>query len=311
MFGAVLATIAVIVLGSAWGISLYLKYLFDNNVHRADLLPDRPSKSTNVNEPQNILLIGSDSRDLSLADSRSDVIQLVHISGGTPKISIIHFPRDLYVNIPGYNKNKINAAYAYGGSPLLVETLQNLLGIHIDHVAQIGFDGFAKVTDDIGGVDVYVRQAVTLPSMGALTKGTHHMSGKQALEFVRERHQLAEGDIDRGRDQQAWLRAVAQKVLQKRVLLNPAKTTSLVEDLAKSMTVDRDFSSDYLQSMAVRLRGLTLSDVRFFTAPFSGFAKDPVAGDIDVVDQKKMMALADALQNDAMEGYKEGQNSVS
>ena len=84
---------------------------------------------------------------------------LVHVPADHSEVTLIHFPRDLYVSIPGKGKNKLNAAYAFGGAPLLVTTMQNMLGVRVDHVAMLGFEGFKSMTDAVGGVDVNVEEA--------------------------------------------------------------------------------------------------------------------------------------------------------
>ena len=84
---------------------------------------------------------------------------LVHLPEDRSQIQLIHFPRDLYVPIPGHGSNKLNAAYAFGGAPLVVEAIQNLAGIKIDHLALIDFEGFKRMTDAVGGVRVYAEEA--------------------------------------------------------------------------------------------------------------------------------------------------------
>jgi LCP family protein required for cell wall assembly len=110
------------------------------------------------------LLIGSDSRT-SVANGRSDVIVLVHISRDSKMVHLIHFPRDMYVDVPGHGKDKINAAYVYSGPRLLV---RKLVDVPIDHVAVIGFDGLKAMTDAVGGVDVYTGE-VTSPAQAQCT----------------------------------------------------------------------------------------------------------------------------------------------
>ncbi len=312
-----LLTMLVIVVLAAGGFALYLNHLLDSNVKHAGLLPDdgsgsAPTRQAEAGDAQNILLLGSDSRDTSdIHDaSRADVIQLVHISKGHKSIQVVHFPRDLFVPIPGHGKNKINAAYAFGGAPLLVTTLQNLLGVHIDHVAQIGFTGFAKVTDELGGVDVYVTQPFSEKGYGTFSKGWNHMNGKQALGFVRERHQLREGDIDRGRDQQAWIKAVLKKTLKTSTLINPVKLSRIIDDITENTVVDNDMTTSYMRGTAFKLRNIRMKDVTFFTAPFDGFSSVKGVGSIDVVDTPQMKKLGTALAKDDMADYTHGKNTL-
>jgi anionic cell wall polymer biosynthesis LytR-Cps2A-Psr (LCP) family protein len=141
-----------------------LDRMVTTNVKHEALLPTPsagesvPTEIPSAKDAQNILLIGSDSEG-NVADGRSDVIVLMHISSDRNKVYLVHFPRDMYVDVPGHAKDKINAAYAYGGSQLLVRTLQNLVDVPFDHVVVIGFEGFEAMTDAVGGVDVYAEEA--------------------------------------------------------------------------------------------------------------------------------------------------------
>lgn len=303
----VLLTMVLILLLAVGGFLLYLRYIIDNDIKHENLLPNSSvTRDPAAGGAQNILLLGSDSRDTSLRDgSRSDVIQLVHISNDRKRIDVVHFPRDLYVEIPGHGKNKINAAYAYGGPQLLVQTLEKLTNVHIDHVAQIGFDGFKKATDHMGGVDIYVNQAYDEGSFGKFDKGWNHMNGTQALGFVRERHQLKLGDIDRGKNQQAWLLAMFNKAKQRNVLGNPATIIDLTKDISGNLAVDKGLTTNYMTGIAFSLRNVRESNMSFYTAPYTGFGTEKVVGAVDYVDDAKMKRLSHALRTDKMETVKD------
>ncbi|MBB2892801.1 LCP family protein [Flexivirga oryzae] len=311
-----LLTMLLIIVLAFVGFALYLNHVVTANIKHGDPLPTATVKpAADAGDAQNILLMGSDTRSGSVKNNRenarSDVIQLVHISADKKSVQVIHFPRDLYVPIPGHGKNKINAAFAYGGPALLAQTLSNLLGgVTINRYAIIDFKGFADLTDDLGGVKVYVAQPFSEKGYGTFHKGYNTMNGEQALGFVRERHQLAQGDIDRGRDQQAWISAVARKTLSAGTLLNPLKLTRTVDDLTKYTEVDADTSASDLRGLAFDLRNLRSGDITYFTAPFSGFASDPVAGSIDVVNEPQMKKLGQALYHDKMDTYTNGENSI-
>lgn len=312
---SVLSMILVVVLAGV-GFAIYLNHVLSSNLTHGPALPSSTvTPAADAGNSQNILLIGSDTRSGTVADTRqnarSDVIQLVHINAGHKAAQVISFPRDLYVSIPGHGKGKINAAFAYGGPGLLAQTLSDLLGgVVIDRYVITDFKGFADLTDDLGGVNVYVAQPFSEPGYGTFHKGYNTMSGKQALGFVRERHQLAGGDIDRGRNQQAWIHAVIRKTLTAGTLLNPVKLTNTVKDLTKYTQVDADTSAGDIRSLALSLRNLRPSDITYFTAPFSGFANNPTAGSIDVVNEKQMKALGQALYHDKMSDYAYGKNAI-
>lgn len=175
----------------------------------------------------NYLIIGSDARPGDTF-SRSDVIIVAHVTKAKDKVYLIHFPRDLYVDIPGRGKDKINASYAYGGAPLLAATLQGMLGVKFDHAAKIDFAGFTRMTDAVGGVRVWAEEASTAGGV-TIVQGWNDLDGAQALTFVRERKSLTEGDISRGRRQLAFVKALMVKTLTPGVLLNPVKLTSFMD----------------------------------------------------------------------------------
>ncbi|KQZ90122.1 transcriptional regulator [Phycicoccus sp. Root563] len=307
----VIALVVLLVVGSVAGYLLFLNNTVNSNVKRSSLLPtpgvsgatDAPTKKAGAKDAQNFLIIGSDAR-AGLAGARSDVIVLMHVAADRKTVNLVHFPRDLYVDIPGRGKDKINAAFAYGGAPLLVQTIQGLVGVPVDHVAIIDFEGFKRMTDAVGGVNVYVEESSS--SRGyTFTKGYQRMGGEEALAFVRERKELSEGDISRGRRQQAFIKALMLKSLSKDVLGNPVKLAQFVEAGTSNLTVDKDFSTGDMRSEAVAMRNLRGEDIAFITAPFTGYGTSPAGASIDILDVQGMQDLGDALQNDAMSSYKD------
>jgi LCP family protein required for cell wall assembly len=303
------ALLLLLLVGVVAAYLLFLNHTLTANVKHQSLLPTPgvsgaaapPARKAAAKDAQNILIIGSDSRT-TVAEGRSDVIVLMHVAADRKTVTLVHFPRDLYVSVPGHGKDKINAAFAYGGAPLLVETLQNLTGVPIDHVAVLGFDGFQKMTDAVGGVDVYVEEPGS-SSAYKYHKGYQHMGGAEALAFVRERHALSEGDISRGRRQQAFIKALLLKSLSRSVLTKPITLAHFVDAGTKNLTVDNAFSVSDMRSEAFSMRSLRSSDIAFVTAPFTGFGTAPNGGSIDIVDVPGMQALGEALQNDQMSTY--------
>ncbi|WP_195908151.1 LCP family protein [Nostocoides sp. HKS02] len=311
---AIAATVALVLLLLVGAVAAYLLFLnheLTSNVKHSALLPTPgvsgaaapPARKAAAKDAQNILFIGSDSRT-TVADGRSDVIVLMHVAADRKTVTLVHFPRDLYVSVPGHGKDKINAAFAYGGAPLLVETLQNLVGVPIDHVAVVGFEGFKRMTDAVGGVNVYVEEAGSTSEF-TFHKGYQMMNGEMALAFVRERHALSQGDISRGKRQEAFIKALLLKSLSRDVLANPVRLAQFVDAGTKNLTVDQAFSIGDMRSEAFGMRNLRGSDIAFVTAPFTGFGTAPNGGSIDIVDEPGMRLLGDALQNDAMSGYKD------
>ncbi len=308
---ALLVLFALLVGGAAAFVG-YLGYTVNNNVTHADLLPEnRPPVTapdgTEVAETgtgTNFLVIGTDTRPGDAG--RSDVIVLVHIPADGKTINMIHFPRDLYVDIPGHGKNKINAAYAFGREPLLVQTMENLLKIRIHHVAKTNFDGFKNMTDAVGGVRVYAEEASNGTGNGGpvvIKKGWNDLNGEQALGFVRERYTLSEGDISRGRRQLAFVKALLLKATSPETITNPLKIAKFASAATENLVVDQDLSIGEMKDYAFSLKNIRGGDVVFATAPFSGFGTSPAGASIDVVDKAGMQELGEALRTDTMDDY--------
>jgi LCP family protein required for cell wall assembly len=208
VLGLVLALVAG---GGLW----FLSDRYVGNIDRvADVFSDldddtRPAPATPAEErgedPVTFLLVGSDTQSKpgpgELPDGRSDAIMLARFSADRQHAQLISIPRDSWVDIPGHGRNKINASYAFGGPSLLIQTVEQLTRMRIDHYVAIDFYGLIQVTDDLGGVDVVVAETTT---NGRFTfpSGVNHLSGEQARWYVGQRHGLPGGDFDRVRRQQ-------------------------------------------------------------------------------------------------------------
>lgn len=304
MLTAVFASLGLII-AAGIGYLVVLNNTVTSNVQKASLLPPAdvsipaPTRAESAKNSLNFLLLGSDSRG-SGDTGRSDVIVLVHISDDRKSVHLVHFPRDLYVDIPGHGKNKINAAYAFGGVPLLVRTLQNLVNLPIDHVALIDFEGFKAMTDAVGGVDVVVAEGSS-----AFPKGTMHMNGEQGLAFVRERYALSQGDISRGQRQQAFIKAVMLKGLSKETLLNPIQLARFVNAATANLTVDETLEVSKMRDLAFELRDLRGGDIRFITAPWTGVGTSPSGASIVIASFPQLEVLGEALRTDTMATYRD------
>jgi LCP family protein required for cell wall assembly len=309
---ALLAIVALVGVGSLIAGVLYVvaidRAVNQSLQHASDQLPaETPSANGETPRPKrtgeaiNYVLLGSDSRSTDSAGGRSDVLMVMHLSGDRESAYMISFPRDMYVPIPGHGKDKINAAFAYGGPPLTVRTLEGMLSTRMDHVALIDFEGFINLTQELGGVTVYNKY----PSVSAGYKfpvGNVTVQGEEALAYVRERKQLPHGDLDRAERQRAVLQAILAKGLAKETISNPLKFVSFVRGVSRHVTVDDQLTDAELRKTALSLR-LTRSDIHMLQAPISGFGTSPSKQSIDIVDQKKLKELAKALQTDQMAEY--------
>jgi LCP family protein required for cell wall assembly len=227
---------------------------------------------------QNILLLGSDTRGSasgSLDDaegSRSDTMMVVHISADRKNIQVMSLMRDFWMDIPGYGMAKLNAAMSYGGVPLAVQTIEGIIDSRIDHVAMVDFQGFEGITDALGGVTIDNPIAFNSSHMKGhrFEAGPIKLNGAEALAFVRERYAFQDGDYQRVRNQQAFIKAVMDKTLSRETLTNPVKISNLVSAIAPYMAVDGGLSSAYAASLGFELRDIRLDDVSFFTMPSLG-----------------------------------------
>jgi LCP family protein required for cell wall assembly len=150
-----------------------------------------------------VLVIGSDARPGErVARSRADSIHLVALNPSTRQGTILGFPRDSWVEIPGHGRNKINTALADGGPDLVAATVRHLTGLPVDYWVLTGFAGVQRMVDDLGGVDVPVTRRMSDPYSGArFERGWHHFTGGEALAFGRDRHDVAYGDFSRSENQ--------------------------------------------------------------------------------------------------------------
>ena len=301
------AVVLVVAIGAGLLYAATIDRSLTKNLNRGVELPGdesslRPSKEAQETGTLNYVLLGSDSRDPgNEGNGRSDTILVVHLNAKRDKAYIISFPRDMYVNIPGQGKNKINAAFAFGGAPLAVRTLEDLTGVRMDHVVLIDFEGFIRLTEDLRGVTVMNKTAFSAHGFD-YPEGKITIAGEEALWFVRERKQLPGGDLDRAENQRNVIKAIVQKGLSVQVLSDPGTFINFVGNVAKHLTVDNDLSDAELRRTALSLR-LTGKDVELLQAPISGFATTSDGQSIDVVDTVKMAELARAMKKDKLSEY--------
>jgi LCP family protein required for cell wall assembly len=189
-------------------------------------------------------------------------------------------PRDSYVTIPAYTdadgdehpaqKNKLNAAFALGGAPLLIETVNAATGLEIDHYVEVGFGGVVKMVDALGGVDVCVPTAVDDYRSGLkLDAGTTHVDGIMGLAYVRARYIDPTADIGRMERQQRFLGSMFKEATSLGVLLDPVQLDSFLKAALSSVKLDEDMSQDMLLDLAADLAELSPKDIRFLTVPIS------------------------------------------
>ncbi|GAC58871.1 putative LytR family regulatory protein [Gordonia hirsuta DSM 44140 = NBRC 16056] len=244
---------------------LGLLFYYDAQLHRVNALasyPGRPGSTPGTTW----LIVGTDSRDdltqeekdrLTTGDSdgaRTDTIMLAHLPrSGTPML--ISIPRDLYVPIPGMGSHKINAAFNEGGPQLLVRAVEGLSGLRIDHYAEIGFGGFDRLVDAVGGVQMCLDLPLRDPLAGLnLPAGCQRLDGAQALGLVRTRA-FPNADLARVVNQRKFMTALMKRAASPAVLLNPFRLIPFLNGAVGALTVDDGDHLWDLGWLAFRLRG--------------------------------------------------------
>jgi len=274
----VILVVLLLILGGLW-------FYIDSSVQRVNAITDydgRPAQGTGTNW----LIVGSDSRQgltdaqatqlhtgtaSDVSGGRTDTIILVHLPDNSTKPTMVSLLRDSLVSIPGHGKDKINAAYAYGGPQLLIQTVEQATGLRIDHYAEIGLGGFASVVDDVGGVTMCLPQAVDDAYAGInLPAGCQNLNGANALGYVRSRHAFATSDFARTEHQREFLGALANRIASPAVLLNPFDWVPLLVDLPKALTVDQGDHLQNLLALGWAMRGISSGGVVTTAVPTSG-----------------------------------------
>jgi polyisoprenyl-teichoic acid--peptidoglycan teichoic acid transferase len=302
-----LAVLLVAVVGAGLIYAATIDRSLTKNLNRGVELPTeessaRPTKEAQETGTLNYVLLGSDSRDPgNEGNGRSDTIMVVHLNAERTKAYIISFPRDMYVDIPGYGKNKINAAFAFGGAPLAVRTLEGLTGVRMDHVVLIDFQGFIRLTEDLHGVTVINKNAFDSHGFH-YPKGKITIGGEEALWFVRERKELPGGDLARAENQRNVIKAIVEKGLSAETISDPATFVTFIGNVAKHLTVDNGLTEAEIRRAALSLR-LTGKDIELMQAPISGFSTAGDGQSIDVVDKAKMAEMSAALKKDKLSEY--------
>jgi LCP family protein required for cell wall assembly len=315
----------------------------ENSVNRDDLFGvAAPSDPPRITGPLTFVVMGSDSRagdnynpdtpDGSVAavggTPRTDSVIIVHVPRSTDRAYVVSIPRDTYLPIadsrgrPGA-RNKINAAFVFGGAPRLVQTLNNFTGHRIDYPVLVDFAAVREITNLVGGVDVVIDKTSydayrflpadteypTTPcrdtqgrKRNCLTfhKGPLHLDGQLAEYYVRQRAGLANGDLDRAKRQQQFLRALLAKATSSDLLTNPRRFNDFVTVVGAAITVDQRMP---VHSIAFSLKGLRPPDLVFMTLPTAGFDNVPGVGSVVRPDVRRSKELFAAMNTGTLDQY--------
>jgi len=269
---------------------------------------NRPQKDAVAGKAMNFLLLGSDTRDPeNTGGSRSDTIIVLHLNKDRSAAELISIPRDTWVHVPksadgrhGNVNAKINAAFAWGGVPLMVQTVEGYTGVRVDHVAMVDFAGFKDIVDALGGVTIDVETSFTSThSLNAdgkrhFDQGVQVMDGAAALDYARERYSFKDGDFARIRHQQQVIKAILDRASSGGTLSSPTKLNGFLKATASTVSADETLN---IYGTAAQLRHLRGGDLHFSTSPSKGTG---MIGDQSVVlpDRTKAKALFDAVRKD-------------
>ncbi len=315
----VLVIVAAVIAG---GYLFNLARTFDTNSTKIEQAfpaeSTRPEKAPTAQgaggkAPVNILLMGSDSRGATEADAeqgvatdqRADTLMLVHIPADRKNIYTMSVMRDLWVDIPGHGQAKINAALALGGTPLMVQTIESIFKQRIDHVAMVDFQGFKGLTDALGGVSVDIKVPFASSHLKGhyFQAGPNTLNGDEALAFVRERYAYADGDYQRVRNQQDYLKSVIKKSTDGQTLSNPVTINNLVGALSPYVSVDKSLDAATLAGLALELKDVRAQNTVMFTLPTAGTGTSSDGQSIVLPLQAAIGHISEALSSDSLGTY--------
>ena len=316
--GVVLLLVSVGTIGAAWALSSH----YEKNIRRADLLGNVPTtvKRTTGNQedggnivgPLNFLVLGSDSRladptiDADTVGQRSDTIILLHVTADLSHAYVVSIPRDSYVDIPAGGtwqggKNKINAAFAYGGAPLAAQTIYNLTGSPLDGAVVVDFNSVRTMVNAVGGIRVCTPYTVrSIHTDRVWPAGCNHMTGDSAQDFMRQRYSVPGSDFGRIHDQQLVLQALLTKAVSSGTLTNPLRFNAFLKAATGAITVDQSMD---VMSLALALRHLRPGDLTFATVPHTSSALETPYGSAVKLDEAGTKAMFEAVNSDDLAEY--------
>jgi LCP family protein required for cell wall assembly len=320
--------ILVLVLVAAGG-AIYLNHVLLGDIDRIDAFGsiDETARPEPIEgEALNILLAGADNGDAegpTIADAmdggdwssglyRSDTIMILHIPEDRSRAYVVSIPRDSYVRIydetgAPEGKHKINYAFSVYGPSGCISTVEHLTDVRMDHLAIIDWAGFKDVVDALGGVRLYVPETVHDSSQNyTYERGWHDYDGELALKYVRSRYALDEGDFDRNRRQQNFLRAMLDQLSETGALSDFPTFLSAAKAITSNLTLDEEWSNGDLRDLGWAMRGIRKDDVTFLSAPINErrpFSDVEGEGSVVHLDKRGLAQLFGAMRDDDLQTY--------
>jgi LCP family protein required for cell wall assembly len=257
-----------------------LTVLADGDVFPAE--STRPAAS--ATGALNVLLLGTDSlsglgEEARLEDGgptgqRADTMVVAHVPADRSGIYLVSLMRDLWVSVPGQGDGKLNSAFAAGGIPLTVQTIEGLLGARIDHVALVDFEGFAAISTALGGVVVdspIAFESANMPGF-SFSAGENRVAGDEALAFVRERYAFPDSDFQRVENQRSFLEGVFRGLGDSAGRLDVDRVTTGLSRMSDALVVDAGLDVATVASLTASLAGVSAEDIVSFTLRTRGTA---------------------------------------
>jgi LCP family protein required for cell wall assembly len=309
---AALLAVAIVIGGSY---VFYLANVFDNNSQKIEhAFPENRVSKAAGDGSKNILLMGTDADGGSgegenLAGvpngGRTDTMMLVHVPENRDKVYVMSIMRDTWTTIPGYGEHKINSAMAFGGTPLVVETVETLFNARIDHVASVDFAGFRSLTDALGGVEIDNPAAfqITGGNGESFPEGVQSLDGESALNFVRERKSFTNGDYQRVANQQLFVKALVSEILSPATLANPLRMSGVVSEFSPYISVDSEFSGPAAAFLGASLWKVRGNDIEMFTLPSLGTGMSADGQSIVLKDEAAIAEISEAMSNGSVADY--------
>ncbi|MHA7618619.1 LCP family protein [Cellulosimicrobium cellulans] len=257
----------VIVAILAWPVGLLI--WANGKIQHVEALSGAPGTAGNT-----YLLAGSDARGDGISEdgtegARTDTIMVLHAPPSGP-VALISLPRDTYAEIPGNGSSKLNSAYSWGGPALLVQTVEQLTGLTVDHYVEVGFGGVEGIVDAVGGVELCLDYDVDDPKSELVwTAGCHVADGHTALAFSRMRYSDPKGDIGRAERQRQVIGAISSQAANPSILFRPGDQVSLLDSGLGALTVDEKTGVVDLGKLALAFRKANGPDGITGTPPIS------------------------------------------
>jgi len=306
-----LTGVALIVALAAWAVFLVSAPLHAWN--QVATVADTPTGKRPAQQPGTaILLVGTDSREgLTAAQkkaiggtggvlgSRTDVMLIYYVPPkGDP--ALISLPRDSFLPIPGHGKDKLNAAYVYGGPALLERTVEQATGLRIDGYMEIGFGGFINMVDAVGGVEVCLKKAMTDKSAHInLPAGCQILDGAKALGYVRQRYEDPLGDLGRVQRQREIIGKVLQKLVRPSTLIFPWRYWGACQAITSAVKKGQTTDSSVLKAAIFSISKVADNKAISLTVPISNPDAWTSAGSSVLWDTTKAKAMfAEIAQGD-------------